>query len=164
MLMATLEGFNFNWKVGPDDLLVVSVGTGKADPAHGLSSGLKGISAAHAMRALTSLMDDCGDMVETVMQWLSVSPTARGARQSGLCELRLAVDLARLSYLRYNVLFDSMWCAQTLGLTRSAKELKALEAMDEPDNLAALYELGSLAGQTLIKAGHFSAQFDAGVK
>ncbi len=163
MLMATLEGFNFNWKVGPDDLLVVSLGTGKADPAQGLSSGLMGVSAAHAMRALTSLMDDCGDMVETVMQWLSVSPTAREIdRETQLAQPTLA-GAPRLSYLRYNVLFDPKWCDKELGITRSAKELKALEAMDEPDNLAALYELGSLAGQALVKAGHFGARFDAGV-
>ena len=163
LLMATLEGFNFNWKVGPDELLLVSLGTGKADAAQGLSSGLMGVSAAHAMRALTSLMDDCGDMVETVMQWLSVSPTAREIdRETQFAQPTLA-GAARLSYLRYNVLLDPKWCDKELGITRSAKELKALEAMDEPDNLAALYELGSLAGQTLVKAGHFGARFDAGV-
>ena len=33
LMTATMEGFNFGWATGPDRLLVVSVGTGRADPA-----------------------------------------------------------------------------------------------------------------------------------
>ena len=77
LMAVTMEGFNFGWEAGADKLLVVSVGTGKANPAIGTSSGLKATAAVHAVRALASLMEDCGDVVESTMQWLSASPTAR---------------------------------------------------------------------------------------
>lgn len=31
-MYATLKGYNVNWATGPDDLLVISVGTGRGDP------------------------------------------------------------------------------------------------------------------------------------
>ena len=63
--------------MGPDRLLVVSLGTGRKSANVGVSEGFEATSLAHAMRALASIMDDCGDLVETTMQWLSQSPTAR---------------------------------------------------------------------------------------
>lgn len=160
LMTVTLEGFNFGWPTGADKLLMVSLGTGKANPAPGLSAGLKATSAAHAMRSLASLMDDCGELVETVMQWLSVSPTARQIDR----EVQLAAPplggTPALSYLRYNVHFDADWCAIHLQGDWNTRELAALEAMDEPRNIPALDDIGRLAGQKLIVASHFPAHFD----
>ncbi len=163
VMAATMEGYNFGWSTGAEQLLVVSVGTGKANPALGTSEGLKASAGIHAVRALASLMEDCADQVETTMQWLSSSPTARMIDR----EVRKAAPPLggepTLAYLRYNVLFDVEWCAENLALEKTAKELAALEAMDKPDNIEALDELGRLAGQRLVHTGHFPTAFDAGV-
>ena len=163
LMAVTMEGFNFGWEAGADKLLVVSVGTGKANPAIGTSSGLKATAAVHAVRALASLMEDCGDVVESTMQWLSASPTARIIDR----EVRRAAPplggAPTLAYLRYNVLFDVDWCAENLLIDKTAKELAALEAMDQPDNIDALDSLGRLAGRRLVHTGHFPTAFDAGV-
>ena len=61
------------------------------------------------MSALASIMDDCSELVETTMQWLSQSPTAREIdREMGKVEPALG-GAPRLSYLRYNVTFESQW-------------------------------------------------------
>ena len=65
------------------------------------------------------------------------------------------------SYLRYNVLLQPGWVAENLGEKISAKDLKALEAMDDPDNIPELDRVGRLAGQKLVQAGHFEATFDS---
>ena len=55
VMYASLEGYRVNWPTGADRLLVVSVGTGRADKEVKRSS----IAAAHAMKGLLGLMDDC---------------------------------------------------------------------------------------------------------
>src|SRR5215469_14582754 len=69
---ATLDGYGIKWPAGEDNILVVSVGTGAADPAVRRSE----VAAAQALRALVSLMDDCAALQETLLQWMSKSPTA----------------------------------------------------------------------------------------
>jgi predicted acylesterase/phospholipase RssA len=163
LMTATMEGFKFGWSTGADNMLVVSLGTGKANPALGLSSGIKATAGIHAMRALASLMDDCSDLVETVMQWMSSSATAREIDRETLLATPALGGTATLSYQRYNVLLDPDWCAKVLKQDWAAKDLAALEAMDEPDNIEALDALGRAAGAVLVKPEHFPAAFDAGV-
>lgn len=157
LMTATLPGYQLGWQTGEDQLLVVSVGTGKADAEVGHAGIVGSTAAVHAVLSLKALMEDCTDQVETLMQWVSRSPTAReidreiGTAQGGpvLC-----------SYLRYNVLLRSDWCEARLGERIGPKALKALEAMDDPDNIPELDRLGRLAGQRLVEAGHFTAAFD----
>ena len=58
---------------GADKLLLVSVGSGAADPEVKTAY----ITAQQAIRALLSLMNDCASLQETILQWMSSSPTAR---------------------------------------------------------------------------------------
>ena len=132
VLMATIKGYAFNWEMGPDQLLVVSLGTGRKSTNIGLSEGLEAVSLAHAMRALSSVMDDCGDLVETTMQWISQSPTARDIdRELGRVEAASG-GAPRLSYLRYNVRFEPDWFRENLDLDWPDADVTALAAMDEP--------------------------------
>ena len=160
LMSATMEGYRFGWRTGERELLVVSVGTGKADAEVGHANLVEGTAAIHAVLSLKALMEDCADQVETVMQWLSHSPTAR--------RIDREIDRAQpplggqplCSYLRYNVLLRSDWCAEHLGEALSAQALKSLEAMDEPGNIPALDRIGRRAGERLVRAAHFEA-FDA---
>lgn len=157
LMTATMPGYRLGWKTGPDDLLVVSVGTGKANAEVGHAGILGSTAAVHAVLSLKALMEDCGDQVETMMQWLSRSPTARaidreiGTAQGGpqLC-----------TYLRYNVHLKPDWCEQHLGERIGPKALKALEAMDDPDKIPELDRVGRLAGRRLVDAAHFPTGFD----
>lgn len=160
LMAATMDGYRLNWKTGADQLLVVSVGTGKANAETGHAGVIAGTAAIHAVLSLKALMEDCGDQVETIMQWLSVSPTARRIdRELGKAEPVLG-GTALCSYLRYNVLLQPDWMAETLGLPMNADACKALEAMDEPGNIALLDSVGRTAGAVLVKPTHFTADFD----
>jgi len=137
----------------------VSVGTGKANPEVGHAGILASTAAFHAVLSLTALMEDCADQVEAVMQWLSRSPTARPIdREMGNAGPALGGN-AVCSYLRYNVQLQSAWWSEHLGEQRSPKALRALEAMDEPDNIPELDRVGRLAGSKLVKAEHFTRNF-----
>ncbi|MBS0444865.1 MAG: patatin-like phospholipase family protein [Proteobacteria bacterium] len=160
LMTATMPGYAFNWATGAERLLVVSVGTGKADAEVGHANLIEGTAAVHAVLSLKALMEDCADQVETMMQWLSTSPTAREIdREIGTCAGPLG-GKALCSYLRYNVLMTSDWCARHLGEQIAKKALKALEAMDEPANIPELDRVGRLAGAKLVQPAHFDAAFD----
>ena len=91
-------------------------------------------------------MEDCADQVETVMQWLSRSPTARVIdREVDKAHPTLGGQ-AMCSYLRYNVLLQTDWCAAQLGEAFAAKALKNLEAMDDPDNIPELDRMDAWRG------------------
>jgi uncharacterized protein len=159
LMTATMEGYRLNWKAGVDQLLVVSVGTGKANVEKGRIGDLTP-AAQLAVTALMALMEDCADQVESVMQWLSVSPTARKIdREIGTCQPPLG-GAALCSYLRYNALLQADWCTEHLGARYTPEHLKALEAMDNLANVDELSHLGSLVGERMMSADHFPPAFD----
>ena len=155
-MYATLCGYRVNWTPRADRLLIVSVGTGIGD----LSQAPSRIAAAGAIRALFSLMDDCATLVETVMQWMSKSATAREIDADlGDCSDDLMGQSPLVSYLRYNAsLLPKDVEALLPGLP--AKQVGTLAEMDNPDNLDALLRLGEAAGAARVKDDHFAPVFD----
>jgi hypothetical protein len=159
--VALLGGFSFHWQTGADKLLMVSVGTGLASRKHGRARGFSAMAGAFAARALVSIMDDCNDEVETVMQWLSRSPTAR--RIDGQVK-DLGADLLAgrelLTYQRYNVLLESGWVKDELGRDLAQDRLNELAKMDAPGNMDALADLGAAHAAQALREGHFPPCFD----
>jgi hypothetical protein len=157
VMYATMEGYRIGWPTGPDRLLVVSVGTGAHDP----SVARSGIAAKGAIDALVALMNDCATLQETVLQWMSQSPTARPI-DSELGDLRhdLVGGAPLLSYLRYNVdLHPESVKALEPALT-DPRAIAALSAMDAPENMTTLHRLGERAAERDVRAADFSAVFD----
>lgn len=160
VMTATMDGYGFNWSTGEDELLVISVGTGMANVEVGRAGIIKSRAAVHAVFALQGLMSDCADQVESIMQWLSASHTARPIdREMGKATPPLG-GTPMISYQRYNVHFQEDWWADTFGEQRTRKALRKLEAMDNADNIPELDEVGRLAGKTLVKPEHFRSEFD----
>ncbi len=155
-MYATLGGYRVKWKTGPEQLLLVSVGTGASDPSESPSM----IAAKGAIKALFGLMDDCATLVETAMQWMSSSPTAREI-DGEIGDLRgdSMAGVPLLTYLRYNVsLSEAEVGALRPGLP--PEQMASLHAMDNPDNLDVLLELGETAARQKVKAAEFPAAFD----
>jgi hypothetical protein len=160
-MTATIASHGFGWSTGADRLLVVSVGTGKANPALGRTNFVTRTAAVNAVLSLAALMEDCADQVETVMQWLSTSPTARDIDSATRKAEPPLGGAPLVSYLRYNVLLQGDWCRRTLGMDIDDDALKALEAMDQPKNIPQLESVGRTAGARLVKPEHFDARFDS---
>jgi predicted acylesterase/phospholipase RssA len=155
-MYATLCGYRVNWNASPDDLLLVSLGTGMSDPSQAPSR----IAAQGAVRALFSLMDDCASLVETSMQWMSDSPTARVIdRELGDCADDVLGSAPLLSYLRYNT-FLTPEHVQRLTPDLASEQIAKLGAMDNPDNMDALLRLGEAVGREQVSPVHFASKFD----
>lgn len=156
LMYATLDGYKVKWPTGADQLLMVSVGTG-ASAANQTPSQ---IAATGAIRALFSLMDDCAALVETMMQWMSTSPTRRTFDvEIGNLGGDLLPGAPLLTYLRYNVMLSADEI-ETLHPGLSAKVVESLGEMDNPDNLDLLFKLGQASGVDQILPDHFPPEFD----
>lgn len=162
-LYSTLAGYRMGWATGDDNLLIVSVGTGRspverADPRFSAEGGIV---------ALQSLMDDCGALVETILQSLSASPTARSIdRELGDLSQDLIAGKPLFSYLRYDVKLyrdpkprDGIHDDALLdGIPEST--LTTMQRMDDPGPVEELLGVGERAGAAKIRVDHFPARFD----
>lgn len=156
VMFATLGGYRVGWPTGADKLLVVSVGTGSRDPQVEPSSA----AAGNALKSLVSLMDDCADLMETLLQWMSASPTARVIdRELGDLSGDAIAPIPLMTYLRYNVALTKESLV-TLDMSLPDKKMENLSAMDDPENMATLQEIGAKAAKQQVRAGDFLTHFD----
>ena len=154
---ALLKGFSFNWAAGSEKLTLVSVGTGLGSRMRGVATGWRATAGAFAASSVLSIMDDCNTEVETTLQWLSASPTARRINgQIGTLGGELLAGQPLLTYLRYNVQYDAGWLKDDLDEIRDQRALDALALMDRPGNMDALAALGRKAAAVQVKAAHFA--------
>lgn len=156
VMYATLEGYRLNWPTGSDRLLVVSLGTGRADKEVKRST----IAGELAMKGLLGLMDDCASLQEIMLQWMSTSRTAR-AMDSEVGDLQHDLIAANplISYLRYN---GDLGVAAVKALMPglSDEKIKSFTKMDASENMDALYKLGALTAARDIRADDFPTKFD----
>jgi hypothetical protein len=156
-MYATLSGYQINWPAGKDKILVVSVGTGAADPGVRRSE----IAAAHALRSLLSIMDDCAALQEAMLQWMSDSPTAREIdSELGSLKGNIVGGVPLLSYARYNVDLTPATIGELLGNEAKTIAIDDLTAMDAPENMPTLHRLGVVAGERWVLSRHFPPAFD----
>ena len=156
VMYATLEGYRVNWPTGADRLLVVSVGTGRADKEVRKSA----VAAAHAMKGLLGLMDDCAAMQEILLQWMSNSRTARVLdREVGDLQHDLIAATPLISYLRYNgdLGVDAV---KALMPKLADDKIRSLTEMDAPENMQTLFKLGELTAERDVRADDFPTKFD----
>jgi hypothetical protein len=156
VMYATLEGYRVNWPTGSDRLLVVSVGTGRADKEVKRST----IAGELAMKGLLGLMDDCAAMQEIMLQWMSTSRTAR-VMDSEIGDLQhdLIAPNPLISYLRYNGDLGVAAVKQLMPAL-SDEKIKSFTKMDASENMKALYELGSRTAERDVRAEDFPTKFD----
>ncbi len=156
VMYATLDGYRIGWPTGADRLSVVSLGTGTPDPAVQNSA----VVAKQGINALLSLMQDSGNFQEIMLQWLSASPTARKVDlELGSLQHDVLGGTPLISYLRYN-LDLSVEGITALNPDIPEKRMQSFSAMDAPENMDALYELGQQVAERDIDSEHFARQFD----
>ncbi|MDN3203663.1 patatin-like phospholipase family protein [Algoriphagus sediminis] len=167
LMVSTMSGFPFKWEMGEDKILLTSVGTGM----HQMKKLPKKIQKNHLLNWASEipnmLMEDASWQNQTILQWISNSPTPQFIdRQTG--DLRndlLGFGQKKrdplLHYLRYNVLLDVDDLNKRFNPEKpyTQKVVDDLAAMDNAKNCQKLYDLGYEAGSQEIKAKHFPSGF-----
>lgn len=156
VLIATVKRYGFGWEMGPDKLSVTSLGTGRSSSDLGLSTGIGSIAPAHGLKALKSVLEDCEDLVEVMMQWMSESRTARTI-DSAMGDLAGSCVGGKpaLNYLRYNVRFEPAWFREHMDMEVPREKLDNLALMDKPGNMEELEAIGKKAAERFIQAKDF---------
>lgn len=158
LMVATLKGFPFHWKMGADNLMLVSVGTGYSifKKQTGQISGAWIKTWAENVPEM--LMQDASWQNQIILQWLSDSPTAHYIDM----EIEYMKDdfignQPHLKYLRYNfpITENDLNGLQMPGKSFTEKDVDSLTEMSNAENRQILYEIGKIAGEREIKKEHF---------
>lgn len=158
LMVATLKGFPFQWPMGGDNMLLVSVGTGFPEFKKQAGEIDESTMLTWAASIPDMLMQDASWQNRILLQWLSASPTAEVMdREIGNMEGDLISGTPLLSYLRYNfaITKDNL---NELGLERKFTDADALNVADMAiaKNKELLYEIGYKAS-LVIKPEHFGS-------
>lgn len=160
LFVATLDGYALRWPMGEEKLLLCSVGTGsflKVKPREKLQryTNLEWVGLL-----FQHMMYDASELLQTVLQLLSNSPTARQIdRQIGTLANDGVGPTPQISYLRYDIDLEKKALAE-LGLDYDQQRVEALSQMSDVRNLEELDRIGHKAAAVQVKSEHFPPAFD----
>lgn len=160
-MVACLDGFGLRWPTGDDRILLCSVGTGAHDVAPSQES-IRGYRQVQWLgQLMVQLLRDASDLGETMLQWMSRSPTARAIdlQIGDLGGDHLTPD-PLLTYLRYDVPL-TVEGLHEVGVTVEEKELSRLRALDGAEEVDRLCEIGAAAAAHQMRSDHLSPLFDS---
>ncbi|WP_338830590.1 patatin-like phospholipase family protein [Bradyrhizobium sp. 27S5] len=161
LMLAALHGHGFRWHTGKDNLLLISAGTGVFKSTFSTDEIVHMPAAEQAVRSLQSLMDDCGRHNHGMLQWLTNCLTPwmiDRAVEDMVADSQSGPQLA--TYARYNVLLETDWLKKTVAIDRTPDALVKIAAMDNPNNMDELADIGRLAAIRQVKPDHFPPAFD----
>src|SRR5450755_207653 len=152
LMTALVPAYGLNWRIGPENLLIVSVGTGSFRPTLSPADAMRSSAIGLAIKSLAAMIAESQLLVLTLMTYLGQSPIAWPIN-SEIGDLGRVIaptgDLFR--FLRYDVRLEQSWLAENLGKHFSADFIAKLRPMDNPANMQALYELGQSAAADQVK-------------
>lgn len=180
-LYTTLPGYGLNWKTGPEDLLITSVGTGhyrQRFPGRTLG---RMAAVQQAVFSLAGSIQDVAQQQLLLMQALS-NPHQPYPINADVDALANPYDLERgvaspycildrplFHFQRYDAQIDEAGL-QRMGIIEDGdwlgpRMIRNLQAMDCANgaNLARLKRIGERAGDMFVKDEHFPAAFDLDV-
>jgi hypothetical protein len=147
--------------MGPEKLLLVSVGTGDGEDTLAPDKVMKMTAIEQAMRSLAALMTDCDALVRTILQWLGQTPNGTPIdREVGNLSDDTIGGQKWLSYIRYNATLEGTWLRDHLKLDIEDVDAVNLREMDDPSNVDMLARVGTMAAEVQLKPDHFPACFD----
>ena len=163
LMMATFKRLGICWPLGPDNLTIISIGTGTYRSKVSFSDLGRTIRPLRlALGALMSVIGDCGNQALTQMQWLGDCMTCWTINS----EVRTLCGDAPLGgpwfrFARYDLRLEKPWLSKNLGLSLSDKEIARLQGMDDPGVIATLYGMACEAAKKQVKREHFFPDDDA---
>ena len=155
LMAAMLPAFGLNWTLGPDNLLVVSVGTGSFRPTIPADEAMGASAMKLAVRSLAAMIAEGQQLVLTLMTFLGQSPISWPIN-SEIGDIGPAMPPTGelFKFLRYDARLEAPWLRDHLQEAVSEKEIGSLRQMDHAENIARLYDLGCKAAALQIKAEH----------
>ena len=158
-LICTLKGFPFRWKLGADNLFLLSIGTGSWQDKLRPDEVTDNMLWNWAGEVPTMLMNDANWQNQLLLQAISRCPAPFEIDlEIGSASGDLVGANPLLTYVRYEVEMQKQALAD-LGIHVSDDNLKSLRKMSDAENREELYEIGQAAASRDVDAGHFPNHF-----
>jgi patatin-like phospholipase/acyl hydrolase len=160
LMVATLKGFPFHWKMGAENILLVSVGTGMSRWSEIPQDIAKNNLLNWAKEIPDMLMQDASWHNQAILQWLSKCDT-RWPIDGEMGDLK--DDMVNfgsqgggmLSYLRYNLWIEASGLNALMNKTYTQQQVDDLDEMSNAGSRFELYDIGSKDAATKIADAHF---------
>jgi uncharacterized protein len=157
MFMATtLPRVQIKWPVGPENLTIVSIGTGSFRPTVGVDELPWLRSLGIALHALKGQISDSEHLVLALMSWLGETPT-RWEINSELGDVGLEhppFNRPLFRFLRYDIRLEQKWMNANLNSSFDAKTVVQLRDLAAVQNMKMLYEFGAQAAENQLQPNH----------
>jgi hypothetical protein len=161
-LIATLRGFHFNWHVGEDRLLLVSVGTGVWRRHDDYERVVQHRLWDWAVEVPLMLMEDANWYNQLLLQFLSRSRTPwQIDTEVGDLSMDLLTPEPALSYIRYDVWLDTVGLHE-LGLDELIPRQLRLRDLSAASAIGDLTRIGERGAERQLRGEHFPPEFDLG--
>ena len=149
---AILPPYGLSWSIGPDKLLLVSVGTGTYRPTLSPEKA-KGMTAIGlALRSLGAMIAEGQQLVLTLMTFLGESPTSWTVNSEIGDPGRYTSPTGNLfRFLRYDIKLEKPWLKEKLGRDVAAQDISKLRQMDNPVNMDILRDFALQAAELQIR-------------
>jgi predicted acylesterase/phospholipase RssA len=155
LMAAVVPAYGLNWKMGVDDLLIVSVGTGSFRTIITTAEATRMSAIGLAVRSLVGMMSESQLLTLTVMSYLGQSPVPWPIN-SEIGDLGPIIPQTGnlFRFLRYDLRLEESWLKQELNEALAPDVIERLRNMDDPTGMSALYDLGQKAADLQIKREH----------
>ena len=157
--IASLPQYGLNWPLGPENLTIVSLGTGTFRYQIKYEDLPWVRSFGVAIHALSAQISDAQQLIQAMMSWYGETPT-RWQINSELGDLGQTPPPAGMKplyrFLRYDIRLEEAWLQDELGIALDAAKIVDYRQMDVPTNIPALYELGRAAAERQIRPEHLT--------
>jgi patatin-like phospholipase/acyl hydrolase len=157
LTVATLKGFKFNWSLGEENLMLVSVGTGYSIFRKHNTEITDSWMLSWAKTVPDMLMQDASWQNQVILQWLSNSPTACHIdTEMGDLKNDFLGGKPLIKYLRYNFpITQNDLNGLKLGRDFTEGDVKDITEMSNAHNKELLYEIGKAAAEKEVMEAHF---------
>lgn len=157
LMIATMKGFPFKWKLGEENLKLVSIGTGYTEYNKYAKQIDESWLLSWAKSVPDMLMQDASWQNQIMLQWLSKSPTAKEI-DSEMKDLKddCLYEKPILNYLRFNICLSEN-SLNGLGLNRefTFRDIKDIAEMSNAGNRYLLYDIGKESAEKEVLSIHF---------
>jgi uncharacterized protein len=159
-LYAALPQYGLSWSLGPENLTIVSIGTGGFRPHVSVNELAWIRPIGMAIRALSGQITESAQLVLTLMSWLGDTPTAWpiNSELADVAGVPAPRGQPLFRFLRYDIRLEQDWLSRELGVELEPRTLSRYQLMDAPENIPAIYELGARAAERQITRDHLVAR------
>ena len=161
-MLAGMKGYGFDWSYGADNLLLVSVGTGRHRVRFKGNWFTQLVSAFFATKSLQSVITDGQELALTWLQWMShprvpLNVNSEIGNLNG--ELLGLPGIAEplMTFQRYDIGIDESDLDKYPDLRK--KDIEFLQQFDEPENMELAQALAEKAAKEQVSADDFPAGF-----